>query len=140
MSQNNLTLKPEELLKSAKEAWDRSYSPFSRKKVGAAVRTKDGRVFSGCNIENSSFGATVCAERVAIWKAVSEGAKEIAEVAVITDANPPWPPCGLCRQVIAEFASDQALIHRANTAGAVITTAFSELYPEAFRPGHLLEK
>ena len=126
------------LIQLAQKAQASSYSPYSRRKVGAAVKFKDGRVFTGGNIENSSFGATVCAERVAIWKGISEGSKEIAEVAVFTDADPPWPPCGLCRQVIAEFGGDAVKIERAN-GSKTITASFKDIYPDAFRPGHLLD-
>src|SRR5690348_9517727 len=90
-----------ELYEKAIQAQKHSYSPYSGCKVGAALRTRGGEIFSGCNVENSSYGATVCAERVAVQKAVSECGKiEIMEIMVVTDASPPWPPCGLCRQVM----------------------------------------
>lgn len=128
-----------DLLALAEAAQKKSYSPYSARKVGAAVRFEDGSVQTGCNIENSSYGGTVCAERVAIWKGVSEGSKVVVEIAVFTDADPPWPPCGLCRQVIAEFAEDDAVVHRSNGRSPVITVRFKDIYPDAFRPKHLLK-
>jgi cytidine deaminase len=129
------------LYDSAKSAREKAYSPYSGVKVGAAIRTADDRVYSGSNVENSSYGATVCAERVAISKAVSEtGRIQITEVMVVTDASPAWPPCGICRQVIAEFArthEDQTRIHCANLQGEMKTYRFSEIFPDAFTPEHL---
>lgn len=125
------------LFRTALEARKNSYSPYSGKKVGAAILTSDGRIFGGCNVENSSFGGTVCAERNAIHHAVAEGAQKLKEVLVITDASPPWPPCGLCRQVIAEFATSQTRVHLCNVRGEIETLPFSELMPRAFSPKHL---
>ncbi len=129
---------PRELLDTAKAVRKNAYSPYSKVKVGAALRTRDGKIFSGCNVENSSYGATVCAERVAIQKAVSElgGKIEIQELVVVTDATPPWTPCGICRQVIAEFGSNST-IHSCNEKGDVLTSRFDQLYPQAFTPAHL---
>jgi cytidine deaminase len=126
------------LLTTATEAMDKAYSPYSKIRVGAAILTENGESFSGCNIENSSYGATVCAERVAIWKAISTlGKIKIKEVIVMTEKG--WPPCGQCRQVIAEFATKDTKIHVCSTAGAQKTYLFSELQPEAFTPDYLLE-
>jgi cytidine deaminase len=132
-------VKVDDLLQAAKAARDHSYSPYSGHKVGAAIRLKSGQIFSGCNVENSSYGATVCAERVAVQKAVSElGKIEIEEVLVVTDATPPWPPCGLCRQVLAEFIGKKGIqLHACNLNGAVETSDFSDIFPQAFTPGHL---
>ena len=123
----------------AKEVRLRAYSPYSQVKVGAALLLKNGQIFTGCNVENSSYGGTVCAERTAILKAVSETGPriEITEIVVVTDASPAWPPCGLCRQVIAEFAAPHTLIHAINLQGDCRTTAFSDLLPQAFLPEHL---
>ncbi len=130
--------KGQALFASAKAARENAYSPYSGHKVGAAILTSDGKVFSGCNVENASYGATTCAERVAIQKAISENGKIlIHEVLVITDADPAWPPCGLCRQVIAEFASPETLIHIANTTGKTTSVKFSQLYPDPFTPNRL---
>lgn len=121
-----------------------SYSPYSRYKVGAAIRTASGKTYLGCNVENSTYGATVCAERVAVTNAVAaEGAgMRIAEVAVVTDATPPWPPCGICRQVLAEFITDpqNTPIHTGNLKGYRSTTTLADLLPSAFLPKHLKRK
>lgn len=122
----------------AVKAQKNSHAPYSDAHIGAAVLMSDGSVHSGCNVENASFGGTVCAERVAIFKAVSEGAqRQIAEILVVSTADKPWPPCGFCRQVIAEFATDKTLIHTANLKGAIKTFTFPEIFPEAFTPKHL---
>lgn len=129
---------PKELFDQACQARTRSHSPYSGHKVGAAIRTASGKVYSGCNVENSSYGGTVCAERVAIGKAVSEEGKiTIQELLVVTDATPPWPPCGLCRQVIAEFASPDLEIIAANVKGEAEKMRFDALFPNAFTPAHL---
>ncbi len=127
-----------ELYDSAANTRNWSYSPYSGHKVGAAIRTRSGRVYSGCNVENSSYGATVCAERVAIQSAIAaEGRIEIEEILVITDATPPWPPCGMCRQVIAEFALGTTVVHAANLKGEIESRTLSKIFPEAFTPAHM---
>ena len=126
-----------ELFKVALLGRGHSYSPYSRCKVGAAIRLTNGQIFSGCNVENSSYGATTCAERVAVQKAVSEvGTLEISDVMVVTDAHPPWPPCGICRQVLVEFGN-RIQVHTANLEGDYQTTPLKELLPNAFTPDHL---
>lgn len=126
------------LFTAACEAQKRAHAPYSGALIGAAVLMSDGRIFAGCNVENASYGGTVCAERVAIFKAVSEGAtKSIKEVLVVSDAEKPWPPCGFCRQVIAEFANEQTLIHTTNLQGKTKSFTFPEIFPEAFTPKHL---
>lgn len=133
-----MTENQEKLFKIAKDARQHSHSPYSKAKIGAAILMRDGNIYSGCNVENASYGGTVCAERVAIWKAISSGApKTIKEVLVVSDAEKPWPPCGFCRQVIAEFATDQTLIHTVNLEGKILTFTFPEIFPEAFTPQHL---
>ena len=92
-----------ELVAKAKEALENSYSPYSHFAVGAALLSTDGQVFIGCNIENSSFGATNCAERTAIFKAVSEGVKDFKAIAIVCSGDQPAYPCGICRQVMSEF-------------------------------------
>lgn len=127
-----------DLIEKAREARTKAYSPYSGYQVGAALKTSHGKIYSGCNIENSSYGATICAERVAIHKAISElGSMEISEICVVTDASPPWPPCGICRQVISEFARPSTKIIAANLQGECKTIVFQELMPEAFTPAHL---
>lgn len=102
-------LTDEELLALARKARENAYVPYSNFPVGAAVEMDDGRIFTGCNIENASFGATVCAERVAILTAIAAGARQIKRLAVVCTNTMPCMPCGICRQVIAEFASDDFL-------------------------------
>jgi cytidine deaminase len=119
------------LIEAARGAREKAFAPFSGFKVGAAVETREGRVFTGCNVENASYGLTMCAERVAIFKAISEGEREFARICVIGDAETLTPPCGACRQIIWEFCGDAEII-LANLAGDVKTFQMSELLPEAF--------
>jgi len=120
------------------QAREHSHSPYSKYKVGAAIQLSNGEVFSGCNVENASYGGTVCAERVAIWKAVSErGAVKISNVVVVTDEKQAWPPCGFCRQVIAEFATPQTMIHMGDLKSIQRSLPFTELFPDGFSPTHL---
>jgi cytidine deaminase len=120
-----------ELIESAKQAREKAFAPFSNFKVGAAVKTKGGKVFTGCNIESASYGLTVCAERVAIWKAVSEGETEFTNIAVVADTDDLTPPCGACRQIIWEFCGDVPVTF-ANLKGNVETVQMKELLPRAF--------
>ncbi len=127
-----------QLWKQAVKARTKSHSPYSKVKIGAAVRLANGKIYSGCNIENASYGATVCAERVAIWKAQSENKKiKISEICVVSDRKPAWPPCGLCRQVLAEFANGKTLVHVGGLKGVVESYTLDELLPAAFNPKHL---
>jgi cytidine deaminase len=119
----------------AQDASTRSHSPYSKAKVGSAILMDDGSVYQGCNIENASFGGTVCAERVAIWKAVSEGHKKIKKVYVYTDAG--WPPCGMCLQVMTEFASGELEIVMGDKSGKEISKKLKELLTYAFTPDHM---
>jgi cytidine deaminase len=98
------------LIEAARRARERAVAPFSKFKVGAALETVDGTVITGCNIENSTYGLTMCAERVAIFKAVSEGHRDFRRVAVVADTKDPTPPCGPCRQILWEFAGDVEVI------------------------------
>lgn len=127
-----MTVRREELLVEARKARERAYVPYSGFKVGAAVLTKDGRIFSGCNIENSAYSPTNCAERTAIFKAVSEGARDFVALEVVADTQQPVTPCGVCRQVISEFFSDDAVIYLSNMAGDVQETTIAQLLPGAF--------
>lgn len=128
----------QELHSLAVKARKNSHSPYSSHAVGAAVLMDNGEIFTGCNIENASFGGTVCAERVAIWNAIAKlGKKKIKQVVVVTDAKEPWPPCGLCRQVISEFASAKTQVHTGNLKKIVHSFQFSELLPESFNPDFL---
>jgi cytidine deaminase len=127
------------LIDIAIEARHFSHSPYSTKKIGSAIQLDNGKIYSGCNIENASYGGTVCAERVAIWKAFSENTKpiKIKTVVVSSDESSPWPPCGMCRQVIAEFGSTDTEIILVNLNKKEITMTFTELFPFAFEPKHL---
>jgi cytidine deaminase len=120
----------EVLVQAAASARSLAYAPYSGFLVGAAVRTKDGRVFSGCNVENASYGATLCAERVAIAKMISEGAREPVVLAVYTEGERLAMPCGLCRQVLVEFSEDLLII--AAGPGKFDTTTLAELHPQPF--------
>jgi cytidine deaminase len=120
-----------ELIKIATEARLRSVAPFSKFLVGAALRTKEGKVFTGCNVESASYGLTVCAERVAIWKALSEGEHDFTDLAIVADTEQLTPPCGTCRQIIWEFAK-HARIVLANLRGQKEEVEIAHLLPKAF--------
>jgi cytidine deaminase len=124
---------PSDLLEVARAARANAHAPYSGFRVGAAIRLSDGVIFGGCNVENASYGATICAERGAICAAVeAQGAIEISEIVVISDGSPPWPPCGICRQVIAEFAASNCRIFCANERGEMFEQTFEALFPKAF--------
>jgi len=123
--------KIEELIESAKKVREMAYAPFSNFKVGAAVRTKNGKIYTGCNVESASYGLTVCAERIAIWKAVSEGEREFVRVSVVADTEELTPPCGVCRQIIWEFCGDIPVTF-SNLKGKTETVTMKELLPRAF--------
>ncbi len=116
---------------AAREARVHARAPYSNFRVGAAVETADGRIFTGCNIENASYGLTVCAERVAVWKAISEGASEFVRMAVCADTPNLTPPCGACRQILWEFCGDIP-ITLLNLAGTEETLSLGTLLPRAF--------
>lgn len=122
-----------ELVRLALAAKEQAYVPFSHFHVGAALEMTDGQVYTGCNIENSSFGATNCAERTAIFKAVSEGGRMVRQLAVVSDSEDYCQPCGICRQVMAEFAADDFVIHIARADGAFKSYSLDEILPHAFR-------
>ena len=120
------------LIDQAKEARTKAYTPYSKFKVGAALMTKNKQVFTGCNIENASYGLTNCAERTAIFKAVSEGETEIEALVVIGDTEGPIAPCGACRQVISEFCKDSTKIILTNLKGDQVETTITQLLPGSF--------
>ena len=120
------------LIDTALEAREKAYVPYSNFKVGAAVLTEDGTVYGGCNIENASFGATNCAERTAIFKAVSDGHKSIKAVAVVGDPTTHTYPCGICRQVISEFADSSIPVILIKNKQEYIVKTLQDILPGAF--------
>lgn len=123
----------EELLARAEEAAARAHAPGSGFRVGAALRAADGRIFTGCNVENSSLGLSVCAERVALFKAVSEGAGDCSAIVVVALGGHDAPPCGACRQVLAELAPAASVTYR--SGGELVTRTVPELLPDPFTGG-----
>ena len=118
---------------TAKEASKHSYSPFSRFAVGAAILASSGKIYSGCNVENSSFGLTICAERTAIFKAVSEGEREIIAVAIYSPNSDSCYPCGACRQVLYEFQGDDEILVITENLGELEVKKLSFFLPCGFR-------
>jgi cytidine deaminase len=138
MRQNMTELADEErhaLIDLANEARRRAYAPYSNYQVGAALRTRSGRIFTGCNVENAAYPTSMCAERVAIYKAVSEGEKEFEVIAVVTPNG--GTPCGGCRQVLAEFSLDTVVLIADGEGRLVQETTVSGLLPGAFTPKDL---
>jgi cytidine deaminase len=132
-------LEDKALVKLAIEARDKAYVPYSNFPVGAALETEDGSIFTGCNIENASYGATNCAERTAIFKAVSEGKKVIKKIAVVGDMSAFTAPCGICRQVIAEFASKDLEIILIKNEEEYLKKTLEDVLPGAFTKEDLLK-
>jgi len=123
------------LIDLANETRKRAYAPYSNYQVGAALRTRSGRIFTGVNVENAAYPSSICAERTAVFKAVSEGEREFEVIAVVTKNG--GSPCGSCRQVLAEFGLE-AIVLIANEDGQLIKQiTVAELLPEAFTPQHL---
>jgi cytidine deaminase len=134
-----LTLGPgdEDLIRIASLARQRAYAPYSKYRVGAAIRTKRNKVYSAGNVENASYGMTVCAERCAVWSAVAAGeTKDYDTIAIVIDDDRLPTPCGACRQVLAEFAPNVRVV-LATTAGRRKATTLSELFPDPFLPENL---
>ena len=125
------SLSQDELIEKAISAREMAVAPYSDFRVGAVVETDDGRIFQGCNIESSSFGLTVCAERVAIWKALSEGYRQFTRLVVVADTEDLTPPCGACRQIIWEFCRDAEVIF-ANLKGQSEAFRSADLLPRGF--------
>ena len=120
-----------ELIKAATAVRENAYAPFSNFRVGAALEMDDGEIITGCNVESASYGLTVCAERVAVWNAISQGKRKITRIAVVADTEDLTPPCGVCRQIIWEFGGDIPVIF-ANLHGKVETVQMRDLLPRAF--------
>lgn len=123
-----------ELIQAAIEAAEHAYAPYSNYRVGAALLTQEGQVYRGCNVENAAYGSSMCAERIAIFKAVSEGKRAFQAIAVATQNG--GSPCGPCRQVMREFAPDLTVII-ADFAGKALTCTLAELLPDSFGPENL---
>ena len=123
------------LLAAARQVQRQAYAPYSNFLVGAALETPDGKVFVGCNVENASFGLTICAERAAIFAAVSAGAREFRRAVVVSNVDPPAAPCGACRQVLAEFGLNLSI--EAVGSARTVRWQLSELLPAAFGPEQL---
>ena len=127
---------PEELIALAKQAMSRAYAPYSGYQVGVALLASDGRVYQGCNIENASYTPTVCAERTAFFRAVSDGVRDFQAIAVVGGKNGRitgyFPPCGVCRQVMREFCRDDFVIYMGGADGRYLTKTLAELLPYSF--------
>lgn len=128
----------QDLLQRAIKARDNAYTPYSKFNVGAALVSKEGKVYEGCNIENASYGLTVCAERTSIFNAVTEGTREFTAIAIAADTEGPCSPCGACRQVIAEFCAPTMPVYLTNLKGDVLETTVEALLPGAFTPEDLI--
>jgi cytidine deaminase len=124
------------LIEAAKQARENAHAPYSNFRVGAALRSTSGRIFGGCNVENATYGLTICAERVAIFKAVSEGERGFSAIAVVTDTEVLTPPCGACRQLIWEFCGDIP-VSMANLKGKMEVIQMKELFPRPFDDSNL---
>ncbi len=140
--QNNIMIeKCLALIDEAKKVLENSYAPYSGIHVAAAVRSKDGSVFLGVNIENASYGLTICAERAAIASMVTAGKRSIDCLVIVSNTPKPLPPCGACRQVMAEFADDNAIIISYSiTSSEMRIWTLGELLPHAVRPTHILRR
>jgi cytidine deaminase len=128
----------QQLIDAAMSIRERALAPYSNFKVGSAVETAGGKIFTGCNIESATYGLTMCAERVAIWKAVSEGETSFKRIAVVVDTEELTPPCGSCRQIIWEFCGNIP-VTMANLHGKIETMRMSDLLPRAF-DSHFLKQ
>ncbi|MGP4067851.1 cytidine deaminase [Halobacillus sp. B29] len=130
----------EQLIQHAKDTREKAYTPYSKFPVGAALLTADGTLYTGCNIENAAYPVACCAERVAIFKAISEGHVKFQELAVVADTKRPVPPCGSCRQVMSEFFDSNVKIHASNLLGECRTVSMDELLPFSFSSADLPEE
>ena len=124
------------LVNAALAARENAFAPFSKFKVGAALEDADGRIHTGCNVENATYGLTVCAERVAVLKAVSEGVRQFHRIAIAADAETLTPPCGACRQILWEFCGDIEIV-LANLHGKTEIYRLKELFPKPFDVSYL---
>jgi cytidine deaminase len=121
----------EDLVRAALDVRSNAVAPYSNFRVGAALLTRDGKIYTGCNVENATYGLSVCAERVALWKALSEGERSFSRIAVATDSARPATPCGACRQLLWEFAGDIEVV-LVNLQGRTEAHRLAALFPDAF--------
>lgn len=128
-------MKTADLVKAAADVQKNAHAPYSGFKVGAALLAKNGEVFTGCNVENASYGDAICAEKVAVIKAISEGVGDFSKMVVFSDAEEPASPCGSCRQILFEFNPD-LLVIMANSKSKIVEMKISDLLPNAFSLGH----
>jgi len=128
---------PESLVRLAVEAKENAYVPYSGFHVGAALYADNGKVYTGCNVENASYGASICAERTAVVKAVSDGARRILAIAISSDSNNPTMPCGICRQFISEFCAPDMPLYLSNRQGEYKVYTFDDILPHSFKPSDL---
>lgn len=135
-AQDDETILIASLTAAARAARQYAHAPYSGFSVGAALQTASGRIYTGCNIENASFGLTVCAERIALFKALSEGERQFQAVVIATDAPTPTPPCGACRQVLWEFCGDISVVS-VGPQGKTAAWSLAALLPAAFDDRHL---
>src|SRR5208282_3324611 len=126
-----MTMNPEEIIARGVEVRENACADYSHYKVGAALVASSGKVYAGCNVENSTYGLTVCAERVALWKALSEGERKFTHIAVVTSSQPPASPCGACRQLLWEYCGDIE-VSLANLKGFRQTLRLAEIFPRPF--------
>jgi cytidine deaminase len=124
------------LVSAALAARENAFAPFSKFKVGAAIEDAEGRIHTGCNVENATYGLTVCAERVAVYKAVSEGLRRFRRIAIAADTDALTPPCGACRQILWEFCGDIEMV-LANPRGKTETCRLKDLFPRPFDVSNL---
>lgn len=135
-----MSAQEKQLIDAAKTVLHKAYAPYSEFRVGAALLTEDGQMFTGCNVENSSYGLSVCAERIAVFKAVSEGNKKFTQLALVTETTSPAYPCGACRQVLSEFAPDLELLIASTKNTTIIRKRLGDLIPFVFGPDDLNQK
>jgi len=127
---------PDALIAAALAARENAFAPYSKFKVGAALEDAEGRIHTGCNVENATYGLTVCAERVAVLKAISEGVRRFRRVAIAADAETLTPPCGACRQILWEFCGDIEIV-LSNLRGRTETCRLKDLFPKPFDVSYL---
>jgi len=128
---------PDPLLEAALQVRERAHAPYSKFHVGAALEDSEGRIYTGCNVENASYGLTVCAERNAAFKAVSEGARRFRRIAVAADTTPLTPPCGACRQVLSEICGGDIEVILVNPRGETESLRLRDIFPRAFNASFL---